>query len=78
MQDGNKNIIGFKEKMSLYEILYGTPYQTATIPGKNHVIDNHNLRLYDISLGKTLLSLRSFVGLASLVNLDVQVHPHQL
>lgn len=66
-----------KEKVSPFEILYGRPYQSVMVPGENHVIGDHHLKEYVISLGKTLASLHKFVVLASPVPLDIQVHPHQ-
>lgn len=64
-----------KEKVSPYEILYRGLYQAVIIPGENHIIGNHNLQEYVISLGKTLSSVYRFIVLASPVTLDVKAHP---
>jgi len=66
-----------KDGVSPYEILYGRPYQTPLIPEDMRIAGETVLKMYLISLGKTLEALRKYVVLTGLLALDTPVHQYQ-
>ncbi|KAK4810609.1 hypothetical protein QYF61_007346 [Mycteria americana] len=66
-----------KDGISPREILYGKPYQILWIPGEIRGIGETNLKMYLISLGKTLTKLRRHIVLTGPLTLDTPVHWYQ-
>ncbi|KAK4811227.1 hypothetical protein QYF61_022124, partial [Mycteria americana] len=66
-----------KDGISPYEILYGKPYQIPWIPGEIRGIGETNLKMYLISLGKTLTKLWRHIVLNGPLTLDTPVHRYQ-
>ncbi|KAK4807168.1 hypothetical protein QYF61_024288 [Mycteria americana] len=66
-----------RNKISLYEIIYGKPYQAPLIPGEIHVKGRTDLKLYLISLGKALAALRRYIVLTGPLTLDTPAHRYQ-
>jgi len=63
-----------KDGVSPYKILYGRPYQTPLIPGDVRIAGETDLKMYLISLGKTLEALRKYVVLTRSLASDTPVH----
>jgi len=66
-----------KDGVSPYEILYGKPYQTPLIPGDIKITRETDLKMYLVSLGKTLEALRKYIVLTKSLALDTPVHQYQ-
>jgi len=57
--------------------LYGRPYQTPLIPGDIKIAEETDLKMYLISLGRTLEALRKYIVLTRSLALDISVHQYQ-
>ena len=65
-----------KGSVTPYKILYGRPDQTPRIPGDMGTAGETDLKMYLISLRKTLEALRKYVVLTRSLALDTPVHQY--
>ncbi|KAK1194525.1 POK7 protein, partial [Pygoscelis papua] len=66
-----------RQHFSLYELMYGRPYQTPGLPGKMRIQGENDARNYLIALGKVLRKLNKYVVLNESLGLDSPAHPFQ-
>ncbi|KAK1213651.1 POK25 protein, partial [Pygoscelis papua] len=66
-----------RQHLSLYELMYGRPYQIPGLPGEMQIQGESDARNYLIALGKVLRELNRYVILNKSIGLDSPAHPFQ-